>query len=200
MTPPLFGGDNQRDMVAYLVLVLAALSRCLPHWMHTPSYGLTAVGAGMLFFGSRLQTRSRWQAIAAVLAMAATDYYLSLFVYGFPFKISAYLLTWVWYAALVLFASAFLGSKRTALRVTAAAIFSATGFFLWNNGTVWLASHMYPHTLAGLKACYAMGLPFYRNDLASTLLLSGALFGLPVLVREMSESFHRLGTSGSRPA
>ncbi|ADV81104.1 DUF6580 family putative transport protein [Terriglobus saanensis] len=187
-------------MVAYLVLVLAALSRCLPHWMHTASYGFTAVGAGMLFFGSRLQARSRWQAIVAVLAMAATDYYLTVYVYSFPFAISSYVFTWVWYAALVLFASAFLGSKRTAVRVTAAALFSATGFFVWNNGAVWLGSHMYPHTLAGLEACYAMGLPFYRNDLACTLLLSGALFGLPVLVREMSEMLHRIGSNGSRPA
>jgi hypothetical protein len=187
-------------MAAYLVLVLAALSRCLPHWMHTAGYGLTAVGAGMLFFGSRLQARSRWQAIVAALAMAATDYYLTVYVYGFPFQIRSYLFTWTWYAILVLFASAFLGSKQTFVRVTAAALFSGTGFFLWNNGALWLGSNMYPHTFAGLEACYAMGLPFYRNDLAATLLLSGAFFGLPVLVREMSEMLHRVSSNGSRPA
>jgi len=187
-------------MVAYLVLILAALSRCLPHWMHTASYGVTAVGAGMLFFGSRLQARSRWQAVAAVIAMAATDYYLTVYAYGFPFHLRGYVLTWAWYAALVLFASVILGSRRSFVRVSGAAIFSATGFFLWSNGLVWITGHMYPRTLSGLGACYAMGLPFYRNDLACTLLFSAALFGLPVLVRQINEQLEQMADRGSRPA
>jgi hypothetical protein len=48
---------------------------------------------------------------------------------------------------------------------------------------------MYPHSLAGLAACYLAGLPFYRNDLVSTALTVGALFGLPVLAARIVESF-----------
>ena len=47
---------------------------------------------------------------------------------------------------------------------------------------------MYPRSLAGLGACYVAGLPFYRNDLVSTALTSGALFGLPVLAARIAES------------
>ena len=45
---------------------------------------------------------------------------------------------------------------------------------------------MYPHTLAGLMACYAAGIPFYRNDLASTAIVLGVAFGVPALVRRMN--------------
>jgi hypothetical protein len=52
---------------------------------------------------------------------------------------------------------------------------------------------MYPHTAAGLAACYAAALPFYGNDLISTGLFSAAFFGLPVLAArlvEMMQSAH----------
>jgi hypothetical protein len=49
---------------------------------------------------------------------------------------------------------------------------------------------MYPRTLAGLGACYTAALPFYRNDLVSTALTAGVLFGLPVLAAKIAESMH----------
>jgi hypothetical protein len=65
---------------------------------------------------------------------------------------------------------------------------TSTSFFLLSNFMVWLGSRMYPHTAAGLGACYAAGLPFYGNDLMSTALFAGAFFGLPALAARMSES------------
>ena len=44
----------------------------------------------------------------------------------------------------------------------------------------------YPHTVAGLAACYAAAVPFYRNDLLSTALVAGLAFGVPVLLRRMN--------------
>ncbi len=55
---------------------------------------------------------------------------------------------------------------------------------VWVGGSI----AMYPRSLAGLGACYAAGLPFYRNDLVSTALTAGALFGLPVLAARIAES------------
>ena len=40
-------------MIAYLVLLLAILSRIVPHVFATTSVGFTAVGGGLLFFGAR---------------------------------------------------------------------------------------------------------------------------------------------------
>jgi hypothetical protein len=46
---------------------------------------------------------------------------------------------------------------------------------------------MYAHTTSGLITCYVAALPFYRNDLVSTGIFAGLLFGVPILVRRMME-------------
>lgn len=176
-------------MIAYLVLILASLSRLVPHALHGTGLNFTAVGAGLLFFGSR---RSRWQAAAAVAILAGTDFYLTRFVYGFPFEVKGYLVTWAWYAAVCLLASGLL-RKATVLRVAAGVVASATSFFLLSNLVVWLGSGMYPHSASGLVACYVAALPFYANDLISTGVFSAALFGLPVLAAKLTESAHAHG-------
>lgn len=176
-------------MIAYIVLVLAALSRFVPHALHGTGMNFTAVGAGLLFFGSR---RPRWQALAAVGILAASDFCLTRFVYGFPFEIKGYLVTWAWYAAVCLLAFGLL-RKVTVLRVAAGVLASATSFFLLSNLVVWFGSGMYAHSASGLTACYAAALPFYANDLLSTGLLSAALFGLPVLAAKLNEAMHAHG-------
>ncbi len=178
-------------MLAYLLLVLAALSRLLPFAvLHVHGVNITAVGAGLLFFGSR---RPRIEAVVAAVVMAVTDIYLTRVVYGFPFHPSSYLVTWCWYAAAALIGSGLL-HKVTALRVAAGVFASATSFFLLSNFMVWLG-HMYQHTAAGLALCYWNALPFYRNDLLSTAAFSAILFGLPVLAARFTASMQAEKTS-----
>lgn len=172
-------------MAAYLVLLFAALSRILPHFFSTIAVGFTAVGGGLLFFGAR---RSRWQAIIAVLALMATDYYLTVFAYGYAWHTSAYVVTWAWYAAICLLGHQLLSGKPSFLRVTAGVMASATSFFIISNFVVWMGSVMYPHTVAGLGACYVAGIPFYANDVISTAITAGALFGLPALVTNVAQT------------
>ncbi len=172
-------------MAAYLVLLFAVLSRILPHAFNVTGLGFTAVGGGLLFFGAR---RSRWQTVIAVLALMATDYYLTVYAYHYPFHASAYLVTWAWYAAICLFGHQLLSSKATALRVTVAILASATSFFVLSNFVVWAGSGMYPHSAAGLATCYIAAIPFYANDLISTGITAGALFGLPALAANIAQS------------
>src|SRR2546428_2709010 len=101
-------------MSAYFVLLLAVLSRILPYAFGTTSVGFTAVGGGLLFFGAR---RGRWHAIAAVLALIATDYYLTTFIFHYPFHAGAYLVTWAWYGAVCLLGHGMLQGKPSMLRV-----------------------------------------------------------------------------------
>jgi hypothetical protein len=182
-------------MTAYLVLLLAVLSRVLPHAFGTTSVGFTAVGGGLLFFGAR---RSRWQTAIAVLAMMATDYYLTVFAYRYPFHASGYVVTWAWYAAVCLGGHQMLrgtatkaGDQRkgpSALRVAGAVMASATSFFVLSNFVVWAGSAMYAHNAAGLAACYVAAIPFYANDVMSTAVTAGALFGLPALAKSIVET------------
>jgi hypothetical protein len=187
-------------VLAYVVLVLAILSRVLPHLLHLTGANVTMVGAGLLFFGSRLRPANRWRAMLAVAALAATDWWLTVYGYSYPFHLTSYLPTWLWYAAVCLIASAALYRQHGAVRVGVAALASSTSFFLLSNGMVWLRGGMYPHTSAGLADCYLAGLPFYRNDLASTLVFSAAFFALPWAASSLTAAARSMGNHGSTAA
>lgn len=168
-------------MSAYLLILVAVLSRIVPHtWLN-----FTAVGSGLLFFGAR---RPLSQAILPLAALAATDYYLTVFAYNYPFHIAAYLPTWIWYAAAIFLGRILLRDRLTWTRGISAVLLSSTSFFLISNYAVWAGSVMYPHTLSGLGACYVAGLPFYRNDLISTAIITALVFGLPALIHHQSQA------------
>lgn len=170
-------------MLAYLILVFAAVSRFLPHMFHGTALNITAVGAGLLLFGSRRPAR---EAILAAVVLAFSDFLLTRYVYRFPFHASEYAVTWAWYLGVALLASQLL-RRVTALRVVAGVLSSAASFFLLSNFMVWLSSGMYGHSISGLGACYVAALPFLRNDLISTGVFSAAFFGLPVLARKLAQ-------------
>ena len=182
-------------MAAYFALLIAVLSRILPHAFATTSVGFTAVGGGLLYFGAR---RGRWQTVPAVLAMMATDYYLTTFVYHYAFHANEYAVTWIWYAAVCLLGHQMLAQKTSALRVAGAVLATSTSFFVLSNLVVWSVSSMYPHTAAGLGACYVAAIPFYANDLMSTAITAGAFFGLPALARNIAATV-REGQHSQRP-
>ncbi len=168
-------------MLAIVVLILAALSRLLPHMLHGWAYNFTAVGAGLLFFGSR---SPRWRTVLAVAVMGLMDVFLTVKVFHYPFHLSGYLTTWAWYALVCLMGSALL-RKVTPLRVVVGVLTSSTSFFLLSNFMVWMGG-MYTHSISGLGTCYVNALPFYANDLMSTGLWCAVLFGLPALVRQFA--------------
>jgi Family of unknown function (DUF6580) len=165
-------------MAAFLLIFAAVLSRLLPHagW-----FNFTAVGGSLLYFGARRPLR---QAAWALLPLMATDYYLTAAVYRSAFQAQEYLLTWVWYAAALVLGSLLLRERTSVLRVGSGALLASTSFFALSNYAVWVGSAMYPHSLGGLTACYAAALPFYRNDLVSTLTVTGLAFGMEALVRQ----------------
>ncbi|GAB3025974.1 MULTISPECIES: DUF6580 family putative transport protein [Oleiagrimonas] len=121
-------------------------------------------------FGGALFTDRRLALLVPLLAMFASDLVIGLHalipvVYGCM-------------ALGVLLGSGLLRRKRSALRVIAASVGGATGFYLITNFFVWLTSGMYAMSAAGLGACYLAGLPFYQyGSLPGTLLWSGVLFG-----------------------
>jgi hypothetical protein len=167
-------------MPAYLLLLVAVLSRLLPH---AGMWNFTAVGGALLYFGAR---RSWREMLAPLAALMATDYFLTVYTYHYSFAWQTYVPTWGWYVAAMALGQILLRSRATIMRVGAGALLGSTSFFLISNFVVWLTSGMYLPTRGGLLACYAAGLPFYRNDIVSTAIVAGAAFGLPVLVRRMN--------------
>jgi hypothetical protein len=169
-------------MSAFVLIVVAVVSRLLPHagW-----FNFTAVGGSLLYFGARRPLR---QAIWALLPLMATDYYLTVFSYRMAFHAPDYLITWAWYLAAIVLGSLLLRQRTTVLRVVSGSLLASTSFFAVSNYAVWVVSGMYPRTFGGLTTCYAAALPFYRNDVISTLLVAGLAFGIEALVRHSREA------------
>jgi hypothetical protein len=168
-------------MVAYLLVLIAVLSRVLPHaaWLN-----FTAVTGGLIYFGAR---RSWREMLAPLAALIAADCFLTTAVYHYSFHWAAYATTWAWYAAAMALGWILLHSRTSFARVAAGALLGPTSFFVVSNYGVWASGfNGYPHTLAGLWTCYVAAIPFYRNDLVATSIVLAAAFGLPALVRQMS--------------
>lgn len=167
-------------MVAYLLLLVAVVTRVIPHagWLN-----FTAVGGSLMYFGARRPMR---EMLAPVAALIATDVYLTIFAYQYPFKWEAYVPTWLWYGAAILLGRILLSERQSAWRVIAATLLGPTSFWIVSDFAVWAGGDMYPRTLAGLVACFTAAIPFYRNDLVSTALLMGLAFGVPALLRRLN--------------
>jgi len=60
---------------------------------------------------------------------------------------------------------------KHSLELTGMSLFSSTFFFLWTNFGVWQAWKLYPKTWPGLISCYIAGLPFFRNNILSNLMI-----------------------------
>ena len=164
-------------MPAYLLIVVAVLSRLVPHpdWLN-----FTAVGGALLYFGAR---RSWREMLAPLAALMATDYCLTVFSYHYAFHWQDYITTWAWYLMAMALGHILLHARTTFIRVGAGIVLGPTSFFIVSNYAVWVSSQMYPHTLAGLGQCFIAAIPFYRNDLISTAVVAGLAFGVPILVR-----------------
>ena len=169
-------------MGAYVLLVIAILSRVIPHH---DFLNFTAVSGALLYFGARRPWR---EMLAPLAALMATDYALTVFSYHYPFRWQAYITTWAWYLAVMALGWILLRARTTVVRVAAGALLGPTSFFIVSNYSVWTSLDMYPHTFGGLMACYAAAIPFYRNDVISTAIVAGLAFGVPVLVRRMSRA------------
>ncbi len=167
-------------MFAYLLVLLAVLTRVLPHagW-----WNFTAVGGALLYFGARRPLR---EMVFPLVALMATDYFLTVHSYHYAFVWGAYAMSWSWYAAMIVLGMILLRSRTTFLRVAAGVVLGPTSFYVLTNFAVWAGSGMYPHTMAGLETCMLAGIPFYRNDLASTAIVCALAFGVPVLLRRMN--------------
>ena len=157
------GPSREAPVMVFVLLVLAAASRLLPH---PPNFA--PVAAMGLFAGAFAGRRGAW--LVAFGALVASDVVL-----GFYHPMSMFW-NYLAFAACLLLGSGWLQRTRTFTRVAGAVLASAVTFFVISNFGMW-ASGYYPRTWAGLVECYVQALPFFRNTLASDVLYSAVLFG-----------------------
>jgi len=152
--------------LALALIILGALLRV------TQALNFAPVGALSLFAGARLRG---WQAYLVPLAlMAITDPLLGGYSSATPLVYASFMVS-VWIGTR-------LRHSENPLWIGCAAVAGAVQFFLITNFAWLTASTMYPHTPAGVVACYAAGVPFFWRTLASDLLYSGVFFGLHALL------------------
>jgi hypothetical protein len=154
--------NHSRIIALLAAIVVAAALRLVPH---PPNF--TPIGAMALFSGAYLGRRSL-AFVAPLGAMVLSDAVL-----GF------YSGVWVTYlaVALVVLVGWLALTQVSVLRIGLAALASSVVFFLVSNFGTWALGGMYPHTLAGLSACYVAAIPFFQNTLAGDLFYATLLFG-----------------------
>jgi hypothetical protein len=170
-------------MLAYVLVLMAIAVRLFSGLGYVGTMGFVPLGASLLFFGSRLP---RKHFLAPLALLIVTDIYLTTQRYGLTVSWEQGLI-WAWYLG-AFFLGSLLKNRVKPLYVAGAALGSAVSFFVVSNFGVWLAGLLYPHTWAGLGACYVAAIPFFGRGLASDMLFSAIFFGLPVLYARMSGS------------
>jgi hypothetical protein len=163
-----------RAILAAVMIILAAVLRILPHpWNFTP------IGAMAIFSGAMLRDR-RLAFLFPLVALFVGDLFVGIHrlipvVYA-SFLLSVLIGTW-------------LVNRRGILRIGGAVFLGALQFFVVTNFAVWQLFGTYPHTPAGLAACYIAGLPFFGNTLAGDALYATLFFGTFALAEHFFPTF-----------
>lgn len=165
---------NTRLTVLIGIVVAAALSRLVPHLPN-----VTPIAAMALFGGAYLANR-KLAYLLPLAAMLLSDVVLGYTVYGASVLKSQPVV----YACIL--ATAAMGrlirDKRSALQVGRVTLASSVMFYAVTNFAVWASGSLYPMSWAGLAACYAAAIPFFRNSLLGDMGFAAVLFsGFAVL-------------------
>jgi hypothetical protein len=177
------------------MILAAALSRLLPHPPNVAPMNAMALFAGAYLADGRV--RKYIAAFAVPLtAMLLSDIALERST-GWGF----YSGMWVVYGAIMLvtalgFRLSSLQQQRSPLMIGGFAFAGSILFFGLTNFAVWALGTMYPHTGAGLAACFMAALPFFQNSLLGDALYTTVLFG-GVALAERTISGLRLQSSPS---
>jgi hypothetical protein len=143
------------------LIVLAAVSRLLPH---PPNF--TAIGAMALFGGAYLS--KKYAFFIPLAAMLISDALI-----GFHSNmISVY-----FSIMLIVVVGLFISRNANLYRIVGGSLTASVLFFLITNFAVWLGSTYYPQNPAGLIACYVSAVPFFNYTIMGDLFFSGVLFG-----------------------
>lgn len=186
--------DTRENIMIAVLIFLAIISRVITN--HLQLWNFNAIGAAALFGGMMIRNK-RLAYLLPVLTLFLSDLFLQFFTNVQTFY-GAYIgqLFFVYGAFLLITWIATRIKKADALTILIASIGSGVVFFMITNLGTFLTTNLYPHTLSGLIACYAAGIPFYKEgDLFSSFALNGilgnvffsaVLFGALSLIKQIS--------------
>ena len=143
-------------MLAIILLTVGILSRFA---VHLPNF--TPVIAVALMGGVYLP--KRLAIVLSLILLLITD-----LVIGFH---NTMIFTW---GSVILIAAIgfWLREKRTLPTILTASLLSSILFFVITNFGVWLVGGLYEFTWQGLTLCFELAIPFFKNEVASSILYS----------------------------
>lgn len=157
-------GKNLALFIVLFLVVLGVLARFLPH---PPNF---APIAALALFGA-VYLPKKWALLMPLSAMLISDIFI-----GF-YSISVMLSVYGSFALLGLL-SIWLKKHKKWYTIGGSAVLGAILFFVITNFAVWAFTPWYAKTLFGLRHCYLMALPFFRNTLLGNLFYVSCLFGV----------------------
>ncbi|MCA9074990.1 MAG: hypothetical protein KDA93_08160 [Planctomycetaceae bacterium] len=157
-------------LIACMILA-AAITRVLPH---PPNF--TPLGAMALFAGATYRDR-RLALLVPLAALLLSDYLIGQVMgTGFGFY-SSQIFVYAAFVMITLLGRVLTNHRRSPLRIVGMSLAVSTLFFVVTNLGVWIASGMYPRTVAGFSQCFVQAIPFFGNTVAGDLVYVTVLFG-----------------------
>lgn len=160
-------------LVIFGLVIVAALSRVVPH-----PYNFAPIGAIALFAGRRLE--NKWLAfLIPISALLIGDAVL-----GFHEQMPQ---VYLGFAAVVVLGLWLQKRKANMYEMTAGCIAGSVVFFVITNFAMWIIQPNYPvplyeRSFQGLVSCFAAALPFFHWTLIGDLFYFGLLSGVYALV------------------
>ena len=169
--------QKRQALLITVMILIAVVSRFLPHW-----HNFTAVGAVGLFAGAYF-TRKYWAFFIPLVALWISDLALNNLVYAHYYEGFVWFTQgafWIYLGfALNVVIGMFIIKRFKVGSILVGAILASLAFFLVSNFGAWvspLPPH-FPATFSGLLAAYGAGLPFLLNSLLANIFFSFVLFG-----------------------
>ncbi len=166
---------KNRNKILFAFILVAALSRLLPH---PPNF--TTIGA-MALFGGAYFIDKKWALLVPICCMLFTDSILQgMYMTGsaaFPGFTSMMPYIYVSFA-LIVGLGFILRNKLNFINTAIASLSASSLFFLISNFGVWASGTFYPKNLAGLGECYIAAIPFFHYTMLGDLFYVGIMFGM----------------------
>lgn len=160
------------------LIIIAALSRLLPH----PD-NVTPIGS-MALLGGALIGRKNLAFTIPFFALFISDFILNnTLLRGFYPDQSGIIyftqyMIWTYTAfGIIVLLGLTLLRKLSFGRLLGVSLISSTIFFLITNLGIWIHTPIYAKNLGGLSACYAAALPFFRTSIFGDLFFISLLYG-----------------------
>lgn len=170
-------------IIVLSIIVLAVISRLIPH-----PYNFAPFGAIALFSGALISHRFTALLLPCLAAwISGVILNNTLYAAMFPeFTWFDYNIFWqcLAYALTSLAGRLILNNPTSVVRLGSAAVISSLIFFVISNFGYWTTGLFYAKDGVGLLTCYINALPFYPATLAGDLLYTGVMFGIYFLVQK----------------